>query len=134
MNMKKLLYLILVSIAVIGCKKTEFEPKGPTDVRVKNISDVTFNEVIVKILEEVDTLGTIPPADSSEYHRFETAFPFAEISARVDGILFSTGPVDNTYSQYMGLMKITYVVYIENWDAKKLKIDDTITEEPLVLK
>jgi hypothetical protein len=132
--MEKLLLLFILSVAVISCKKTEYEPKGPTDVRVKNISDVIFNEVIVKIDEEVDTVGTIAAGGVSEYHRFETAYPFAEISARIDGVLFSTGPVDNTYSQYMGQMKITYVVYIENWDTRKLRIDETIPDEPLILK
>ena len=132
--MKKLFFLFIISVAVISCKKTEFEPKGPTDVRVRNISDVTFSEVIVKIKEEVDTLGTILAGEVSEYQRFETAFSFAEISARINGVLFSTGPVDYTYLHYMGQMRITYVVYISSMTNKELKIDDVITEEPLVLK
>lgn len=132
--MKKLLCLVLIAVAMVSCKKTEFEPKGPTDVRVQNISDQTFNEVIVKIDDEVDTLGTITAGNASEYYRYKTAYPFAEISARINGVLFSTGPVDNTYSQYMGLMKITYVVFIKNWDSKLLEIDETKTDEALVLK
>ncbi len=132
--MKKLLYLLLISAAVIGCKKTEYEPKGPTDVRIRNISDQTFDEVIVKIEEEVDTLGTITSGNVSEYHRFETAYPFAEISARINGELFSTGEVDNTYMQYIGQMKITYVVYISDMNNRVLEIDETIPEEPLELE
>ena len=129
--MKKLLFLIIISVAFSACKKTEFEPKGPTDVRVQNISDVTFSEVIVKIDEEVDTLGTALAGEYTDYHRFETAYCFAEISTRIDDVLFSTGPVDNTYSHYMGQMKITYVVYIEDWNNKKLAIDRTIPDAPL---
>jgi len=132
--MKKLVFLIIIAIAVVSCKKTEFEPKGPTDVRVRNISDVTFSEVTVKIDEETNSLGNILAGEVSGYQRFETAYPKAEISARINGVLFTTGPVDNTYSQYMGLMKITYVVYISSMNNKELKIDDVITEEPLVLK
>ncbi len=132
--MKKLLCLLLISVAVIACKKTEYEPKGPTDVRVKNISDQTFDEVIVTIEEEVDTLGTITSGNVSEYHRFETAYPFAEISATINGELFSTGEVDNTYMQYIGQMKITYVVYISDMTNRVLEIDETIPEEPLELE
>lgn len=132
--MKKLLCFLLISVAVIACKKTEYEPKGPTDVRVKNISDQTFDEVIVKIEEEVDTLGTVTSGNVSEYHRFETAYPFAEISARINGELFSTGEVDNTYMHYMGQMKITYVVYISDMANRVLTIDETIPEESLDLK
>lgn len=132
--MKKLLFFILITVATVGCKKTEFEPKGPTDVRVRNISDVRFTEVTVKINDESYVLGDIPAGEVSGYQRYETAYPKAEISAKINGVLFSTGTVDNTYSQYMGLMKITYVVYISNMTNKELKIDDVITEEPLVLK
>ena len=132
--MKKFLYFLLILVAVIACKKTEFEPKGPTDVRVKNISDQTFDEVIVIIEEEVDTLGTITSENVSEYHRFETAYPFAEISARINGKLFSTGEVDETYMHYMGQMKITYVVYISDMANRVLTIGKTTLEEPLELK
>ncbi len=132
--MKKLLSLFLISIAVIACKKTEFEPKGPTDVRVKNISDQTFDQVIVTIEEEVDTLGTITSENYSEYHRFETAYADAEISARINGELFSTGEVDFTYLNYMGQMKITYVVYISDPTNRVLTIYETIPEESLDLK
>jgi hypothetical protein len=132
--MKKIFFLIIILVAFTACKKTEYEPKGPTDVRVKNISDVTFDEVIVKFDEEVDTLGTALAGGYTDYHRFEIAYQKAEISARINGVLFSTGPVDNTYSHYMGLVKITYVVYISNMSNKELKTDDVIYEEPLVLK
>ena len=132
--MKKVLYLVLISVAVISCKKTEFSPEGPTDVRVKNISDVTFKEVIVKIKEETDTLGDIVSGDTSEYHRFEIAYSKAEISAKINGILFSTGAVDYTYMDYKGQVRLTYVVYISSMTKKELTIDDVKIEEPLVLK
>lgn len=132
--MKKILFLIMLAVTLIACKKTEFEPKGPTDIRVKNISDQTFDEVIVSIEDEVDTLGTITSGTYSEYHRYETAYAFAEISAKINGELFSTGEVDYTYLNYMGQMKITYVVYISDMANKVLTIDETIPEEPLELK
>jgi len=132
--MKKIFFLLLIAVAVIACKKTEIEPRGPTDVRVKNISDQIFEEVIVTIEEEVDTLGTITSGNVSEYHRFETAYAFAEISAMINGELFSTGEVDFTYLNYMGQMKITYVVYISDMANKEITIDETIPEEPLELK
>jgi len=117
-----------------GCKEKEFEPEGPTDVRVENLSDLTFSEVIVKIKEEADTLGNISAGGKSDYFRFETAFSLAEISARINGELYSTGPVNYTGMHYMGLMKITYQVYISNVSTRELKISQVIPDEPLVLK
>jgi hypothetical protein len=132
--MKKLLLLSMVLVVILSCKKTKFEPKGPTDVRIKNISDQTFREVIINIEGEKDTIDIIAPGAYSDYYRFETAYSKAEISAKINDEIFSTGPVNYTYLNYQGQMRITYVVWISDFSAKKLEIDDVIPEEPLILE
>ncbi len=132
--MKKYLIILFFLFAVTACKKTEFEPEGPTDVRISNITDVTFNEVVVKIKDESFTVGDIAKGGVSEYSRFQTAFPKAEISAKIGGVSYSTGTVDYTYLQYLGQVRITYEVWISDPQNKKLEIHDVIYEEPLVLK
>jgi hypothetical protein len=134
--MKKYLIVIFFLISLTSCKKTEFEPKGPTDVRVKNISDQNFTEVVVKIKDESFALGDIAKGGGiSEYFRFETAFAKADISAKINGVVISTDPVDYTYLNYQGQIKITYEVWIvDTAQGKKLEIHDVIPEGPLVLK
>lgn len=139
--MKKLLIISLLLLSVLACKKKGFSPEGPTDVRIRNISDLVFTEVIVSTsekTEDVDTLGNIDAGGVSAYSRFLKAYPKAEISAKINisGSLvkFSTGPVDYTYMQYIGQDKITYEVYISNLDKRELTISKVIPEEPLVLK
>lgn len=139
--MKKLLIISLLLLSVLACKKKGFSPEGPTDVRIRNISDLVFTEVIVSTsekTEDVDTLGNIDAGGVSAYSRFLKAYPKAEISAKINisGSLvkYSTGPVDYTYMQYIGQDKITYEVYISNLDKRELTISKVIPEEPLVLK
>ena len=133
--MKKYLIILFFLFAATACRKTEFEPEGPTDVRVNNISDQNFTEVVVKIKEESFTMGDIAKGAFSEYFRFQTAFPKAEISAKVNGVTISTGTVDFTYLTYVGQVRITYEVWIvDQASGKKLEIHDVIYEEPLVLK
>jgi hypothetical protein len=132
--MKKYLFILLILTAATSCKKTEFAPEGPTDVRVRNLSDINFTRVIVKIKEEADTLGDISAGNISEYSRFEIAYPKAEISALVNGQLFSTGVVNYSGMQYIGRDRITYEVYISNMNTRELKINNVVIEEPLVLK
>jgi hypothetical protein len=133
--MKKYLVFFVLFTALAACKETEFEPEGPTDVRIKNLSDVIFTDVKVKIKEEEQSLGTINPGSYSEYFRFEIAYPLIEISATINGLLFTTGPVDPKLPQvYIGQDRITYMVYISNMNTRELKINDVIREEPLVLK
>jgi hypothetical protein len=130
--MKKLLLLTLVVVVLATCKKTKFSPEGPTDVRIKNKTNITFNEVIVNTSGGIDTLGTIIPGGVSEYYRFDKAFPKAEISARINNVLYSTGAVNYFGMTYIGQAKITYTVYILS--GTKLAIDSCILDAPLDLK
>jgi hypothetical protein len=139
--MKKLIIISLLVLSVIACKKKEFSPEGPTDVRIRNLTRETFQEVIVSTSEkpeDIDTLGNITEASVSDYFRFTKAYPKAEISVKINigGSLvkFSTGSVDYTYMQYIGQDRITYEVYVSNPTNHVLTIDNVIIEEPLVLK
>lgn len=129
--MKKLIIILVVAISFAACKKTKFDPEGPTDVRVKNISDLPFSMVIVNTSGGIDTLGNIPAGGTSEYFRFEKAFPKAEIKATVNGLLFTTGPVDYFALTYIGQAKITYTVFIKSLPNKTLEISDVSLDAPL---
>jgi hypothetical protein len=139
--MKKIVFLSLLILAAISCKKTEWAPKGPTDVRIRNLQgDLTFNEVIIQTAGGRDTtgnikiLGTVAPGTASEYARVTFAYPKAEISAMINGELYTTGSFLSTYMQYIGRQRITYDVYISNMDNKTLKINDVKFDEELILK
>jgi hypothetical protein len=139
--MKKIIIISLLVLSVLACKKKENSPEGPTDIRIRNLSDQTFEEVIVITSEkpgDIDTLGNIAKESTSDYFRFTKAYPKAEISATINigGSLvnFSTGKVDYTYLTYIGQDRITYEVYISDMNNRQLKINNVILEEPLVLK
>ena len=139
--MKRTIIVLFLLLTLLACKKTHVSPEGPTDVRVKNLSELTFTEVtVITSDKQGDTLsfGNIASSSVSEYFRFKKAYPKAEISAKINIggslIQFSTGPVDYTYMQYIGRDKITYEVYISNPTNHVLSISNVIEEEPLVLK
>jgi hypothetical protein len=139
--MKRLVIISLLLLSVLACKKKEFSPEGPTDVRIRNISDLTFEEVIIRTSEkpeDIDTLGTIAKLTTSDYFRFNKAYPKAEISAKIniDGSLvkFTTGPVNYTYLTYIGRDRMTFEVYISNVNNRELTISNVILDEALVLK
>jgi hypothetical protein len=139
--MKKIIIISLLLLSVLACKKKGFSPEGPTDVRIRNISDSLFQEVIVSTSDkpgDIDTLGNIANGSTSDYFRFTKAYPKAEISAKINigGTLvkFSTGTVSYTYMQYIGQDKITYEVNISNLNNRELTISDIIEDAPLKLK
>ncbi len=128
--MKKLLVitLLLHISCIFSCKKAEFSPVGPTDVRIRNISGTELTNVLVRIKEEEISFGTIGINSTSGYHRFEAAFPKAFISAGVNNEILNTGPVDFTYMNYFGQNKITYDVSVEN---KLIVIKNVTLDSPL---
>jgi hypothetical protein len=139
--MKKFIIISLLLLSVLSCKKKELSPEGPTDVRIRNKSDLTFEGVIVSTSERAGdtvTIGNISNGSTSDYFRFTKAYPKAEVSAiiNVSGSLvkFSTAPVSYTYMQYIGRDRITYEVYISNMTNRELSISDVIEDEALVLK
>ncbi len=132
--MKKLLLLAVVAILAVACKKTEFDPEGPTDVRIYNYTDVDFIGLTVTMSDTTIIFGNILSHDTTEYRRFPKAFPKAEITCEINGERYTTGPAPDIYMQYLGLNKITYMVYIADITNKKLAIYDVIYEEPLVLE
>ena len=129
--MKKSIVILIIIFTVIACKKVKFSPEGPTDVRVRNMSDLTFNEVIVNTSGGIDTLGDIGPGSVSGYYRFDKAYPKAEIWATINSEKFYTGTVSYTYMPYLGQDKITYEVYISSMSGKELKISNVIHDEPI---
>jgi len=129
--MKKYFVILVILLTIFACKKIKFSPEGPTDVRVRNLSDLTFYEVIVNTSGGIDTLGDIGPGNESDYYRFEKAFPKAEITATINSEKFYTGPVNYTYMQYLGQDKITYEVYISSMANKTLTIFNVIPEGPI---
>jgi len=133
--MKKYFILLFFLFAATACKKTKLEPEGPTDVRIENISDQDFTDVTVKIKDESISFGNITKMGGlSDYYRFQVAYIKAEITAKVNGVTFSTAPFEYTYLNYQGQMKITYQVWISDFNGKKIEIKNVIPDAPLELK
>ena len=139
--MKKIIIITLFLLTALACKKKEFSPEGPTDVRIRNMSDLPFIGVIISTsekTEDMDTIGDIASGNVSAYSRFLKAYPKAQISANINIggslIKFSTGTVDYTYMNYIGQDRITYEVFISDMNNRKLTINNVVLDEPLVLK
>lgn len=135
--MKKFLFISLIIFSVVACKKTEYEPEGPTDVRVRNLTTYALIDLTV----DIDTLvnyGNLNSQSTSDYIRFPKAYPKATISAKInkDGTLvtFSTKKEDYTFMQYMGRMRITYEIYIPNPNENVFVISNVIPDEALILE
>jgi hypothetical protein len=134
--MRKALFIVVIFLFAISCKKTEFSPEGPTDVRVNNLTTYALYDLTVDI-DTIVKYGDLNPQSTSDYIRFPKAYPKARISAKINKggtlVTFSTENFDYTYMQYMGEMKITYKIFIPQPDKNVFEVE-VVPEEPLVLK
>jgi hypothetical protein len=128
--MKSIVALLSIMLLLASCTKPNHTPEGPTDVRIRNITDQDFNNVIVDTGGGNYNYGDIPAGTETNYHRFEKAYPDAEITVMINGEEYTTGEQDYTYATYIGPDKITYVVFISNPDLRKLEVD-VILEGPI---
>ena len=54
MNKITFLSIVLTAIVLTSCKKNEYTPDGPTDIRIHNVSLLTYDSVVV-INTELET-------------------------------------------------------------------------------
>ena len=121
--MKRVIVILLAFLSLTACKKTKIEPEGPTDVRVYNNTDQVFENVLVNTSGGEYNFGTVNPQSYSSYHRYDKAYPKADISLNIRSYTYSTPKQDYTYMQYMGQMKITYKIFISNDSRRELDTD-----------
>jgi hypothetical protein len=128
--MKKLILFASILLIAVACKKTEKEPIGPTDIRINNITTVNMNNVTVNTFDSTFNFGLVKADSISAYHRFDRAYPKANISAIINGQKYKTDTTNFAYQQYLGQMKVTYKIYIIS-DALKSLGMSWIPESPL---
>ena len=129
--MKRIAILLLLLAVTLGSCKKGLSPEGPSDIRIKNLTDQTFEEITVDTSGGLNEYDAVAPGGYSDYKRFDKAYPIAEISVIINGETYSTGPQKYNYWTVLGQGKFTYEVFIENPTLKKLKVQRVIPEAPL---
>jgi hypothetical protein len=129
--MKKLFFISLVLLMALSCKKVTKSPEGPADIRIKNLSDQTFDSLKVNTSGGEYNYGSLAAGQYTRYHRYEKAYPKADISVMINGQTYKTDKVDYTYAVVLGQGKFTYEVWISVPASKKIAIWQVIPDAPL---
>jgi hypothetical protein len=120
--MKKLILFTAILIIAFSCKKIEREPLGPTDVRVRNITTSIMTNLTVNTFDSTFNYGTVKPDSVTAYHRFNRAYQKANITAIINGNKFKTDTAIYFYMVYLGKVKATCEIWIENEALRKLSM------------
>jgi len=128
---KKLVFLFVLLVMTLSACKEKFTPEGPTDIRIKNLSTLTFEQITVNTSGGTNEYETLAGGAYTEYKRFEKAYPYAEITCTIGGETYTTGPQNYNYQIVLGEGKFTYEVYISNPAQRTLAVSKVIPEAPL---
>ena len=129
--MKKITFLLLVLTAIVqtSCNKTEYTPDGPTDIRIHNVSSLTYDSVvIINTLLESNEYGTVDPGAQTEYKRFEKAYPREQVNMYINSVSYEFPP-DDSVRVLLQQGKFTYQLNVDT-AAKSLSIH-VIADAPL---
>lgn len=130
--MKKLILLAMILFLAVSCKKVTKAPYGPTDIRVRNLTTVNMTNVVVGTYDSTFNFGTVNASSVSAYHRFDRAYPLANISAYINGVRYKTDTIPNyAYLQYLSTMKATYEIWKESDVPPKLSIKNCVLDSEL---
>ena len=127
---------MMAAIMLSACKKRDFTPEGPTDVRIFNQTGQPVDNVTVTTTDDTDytvrmhNFGTVATGAFSDYFRFDIAFTEADITLMIGGVTYSTPATQFDYLTYIGQDRITYRLTIADAVSHVLEIE-TIIEEPI---
>lgn len=128
MNKITFLSIVLTAIVLTSCKKAEYTPDGPSDIRIHNVSSLTYDSVVVITSWGNNEYGTVNPGVKTEYKRFEKAYPREQVNMYIDSIFYEFPP-DDSIRVLLQQGKFTYELDVDTV-AKSLSIH-VIADAPL---
>lgn len=117
--MKSYFLFFVVAITLVTCNPIETIDSEPAQIRVKNISNFDFDEIV--IWEE--NLGPLESLKNSYYFIKEPAYDKASISVKIDTFQFSMTVVD-----YVGETSLRRGKYTFEVDLSELSNQGYLTQ------
>lgn len=110
-------------VSFLACDDEYDRAKGPTDIRIRNISTFVYDSILVNTSGGENTYGTLNADGETQYKRFDYAFPDADITLYINSVEYTYGPVDYTHAAWLGTGKYTYEVDVADTVAHTLSMD-----------
>jgi len=107
--MKKV-YFLLISIFILSCSQNDDTAEKNTLIRVKNVSQFEFKDVLVNTSGGEQNFGNIDINRDSDYKSFDFAYHYAFIELKIDGNTFTLQPIDYVGETKLDNGKYTYEV------------------------
>ncbi len=126
--MKKL-YFLLISVFIFSCSQSDDVIEKNVLIRVKNVSQFEFNNVLVNTSGTEQNFGNININQGSDYKSFDFAYRYAFIELKIDGNTYTLQPIDYVGETKLDNGKYTYEVNAANNGSQYSRLTLTLIED-----
>ncbi len=114
---------------MLSCTQTDDTIEKNLLIRVKNISQFEFNNVLVNTNGGEQNFGNIDVNQNSDYKSFDFAYRYAFIEVVIDGNTFTIQPIDYVGETKLVNGRYTYEVNATNNGSQHSRLTLTLIED-----
>ena len=122
--MKKNLILIISIVTLISCSKNEDNNPSELKIRLSNISQFDFENIVVNISTANTCFENINSQQKTNYKTFQTAYRYAFVELEIDGLKFTYQPIDYAGETPLENGNYTYQIDVNNSNLSLILIKD----------
>ena len=122
--MKKNLILIISIVTLISCSKNEDNNPSELKIRLSNISQFDFENIVVNISTANTRFENINSQQKTNYKTFQTAYRYAFVELEIDGLKFTYQPIDYAGVTPLENGNYTYQIDVNNSNLSLILIED----------
>ena len=122
--MKKNLILVISIVTLISCSKNEDNNPSELKIRLSNISQFDFENIVVNISTANTRFENINSQQKTNYKTFQTAYRYAFVELEIDGLKFTYQPIDYAGETPLENGNYTYQIDVNNSNLSLILIKD----------
>lgn len=111
--MKQFFLLFLLTSALIACSNNEqveeLPPPQDIFIRIENASDFTYENLLVKFIQDYD-YGTLNPGELSAYQEYARAYRYAYVKLEANGQEYVLQPIDYVGETELSAGYYSYII------------------------
>lgn len=127
--MKKLLILTILMTTFFGCSEDDDLNTFEINIRLSNVSEFKFQNVIVNTSTGNIDFGNINSRQITEYKTFELAYRYALVELEIDGEIYTLQPIDYFGETPLENGSYTYEIDANDSQEQYEKLTLTLIEE-----
>jgi len=127
--MKKLLILIILSVALFSCNDDDDNNLTGLKIRLSNVSHYKFQNIVVNTTTGNVNFEDLNSGQKSAYKEFEKAYRYAYVELEINGKKYTLQPIDYVGETLLANGKYTYKIDVNDSGDQYSRLSLTLVED-----